>query len=63
MISEVQDFWNGTDIEEMLGMTEGDIVGKLKEIAAEYSNDNITIIIQEDSVSFEKMDERDRAFD
>ena len=57
------DFWNGTDIEEMLGMTEGDIVGKLKEIAAEYSNDNITIIIQEDSVSFEKMDERDRAFD
>ena len=63
MISEIQDFWNGTDIDEMLGMTEGDIVGKLKEIAAEYSNDNITIIIQEDSVSFEKMDERDRAFD
>ena len=63
MISEIQDFWNGTDIEEMLGMTEDDIVGKLKEIAAEYSNDNITIIIQEDSVSFEKMDERDRAFD
>ena len=63
MISEIQDFWNGTDIDEMLGMTEGDIVGKLKEIAAEYSNDNITIIIQEDSVSFEKMDERGRAFD
>ena len=63
MISEIQDFWNGTDIEEMLGMTEDDIVGRLKEIAAEYSNDDITIIIQEDSVSFEKMDERDRAFD
>nr|WP_304429942.1 M56 family metallopeptidase [uncultured Acetatifactor sp.] len=63
MISEIQDFWNGTDIDEMLGMTEGDIVGKLKEIAAEYSNDDITIIIQEDSVSFEKMDERGRAFD
>ena len=63
MISEIQDFWNGTDIDEMLGMTEGDIVGKLKEIAAEYSNDNITIIIQEESVSFEKMDERGRAFD
>ena len=63
MISEIQDFWNGTDIDEMLGMTEGDIVGRLKEIAAEYSNDDITIIIQEDSVSFEKMDERDRAFD
>ncbi len=63
MISEIQDFWNGTDIDEMLGMTEGDIAGRLKEIAAEYSNDDITIIIQEDSVSFEKMDERDRAFD
>ncbi len=63
MISEIQDFWNGTDIDEMLGMTEGDIVGKLKEIAAEYSNDDITIIIQEESVSFEKMDERGRAFD
>ena len=63
MISEIQDFWNGTDIDEMLGMTEGDIVGKLKEIAAEYSNDDITIIIREDSVSFEKMDERGRAFD
>ena len=63
MISEIQDFWNGTDIDEMLGMTEDDIVGRLKEIAAEYSNDDITIIIQEDSVSFEKMDERGRAFD
>ena len=30
---------------------------------AEYSNNNITIIIPEDSVSFEKMDERNRAFD
>ena len=58
-----QDFWNRTDIEEMLSMTKDDIVGKLKEIAAEYSNDKITIIIREDSVSFEKMDERSGEFD
>lgn len=58
-----QDFWNRTDIEEMLSMTKDDIVSKLKEIAAEYSNDKITIIIREDSVSFEKMDERNRGFD
>ncbi len=58
-----QDFWNRTDIEEMLSMTKDDIVSKLKEIAAEYSNDNITIIIREDSVSFEKMDERSGEFD
>jgi len=63
MISEIQDFWNRTDIEEMLSMTKDDIVSKLKEIATEYSNNNITIIIHEDSVSFEKMDERNRAFD
>ena len=58
-----QDCWNRTDIEEMLSMTKDDIVSKLKEIAAEYSNDKITIIIREDSVSFEKMDERSGEFD
>ncbi len=58
-----QDIWNRTDIEEMLSMTKDDIVSKLKEIAAEYSNDKITIIIREDSVSFEKMDERSGEFD
>ena len=63
MMNEIQDFWNRTDIEEMLSMTKDDIVSKLKEIAAEYSNNNITIIIHEDSVSFERMDERNRAFD
>lgn len=63
MMSEIQDFWNRTDFEEMLSMTKDDIVNKLKEIATEYSNNNITIIIHEDSVSFEKMDERNRAFD
>ncbi len=63
MMSEIQDFWNKTDIEEMLSMTKDDIVSKLKEIAAEYSNDNITITIHEDSVSFEKMDERNMEFD
>ncbi len=63
MMSEIQDFWNRTDIEEMLSMTKDAIVSKLKEIAAEYSNNDITIIILEDSVSFEKMDERNRAFD
>lgn len=60
MMSGIQDFWNKTDMEEMLSMTKDDIVSKLKEIAAEYSNADITITIREDSVSFEKMDERSR---
>ena len=62
-MNEIQDFWNKTDIEEMLSMTKDDIASKLKEIAAEYSNDNITITIHEDSVGFEKMDERNTKFD
>ena len=63
MINGIQDFWNRTDIEEMLTMTKDDLVSKLLETAAEYSNDNITITIRGDSVSFEKMDERNREFD
>ena len=63
MMNKIQDFWNRTDMEEMLSMTEDDIVSKLQEIAAKYSNANITITIREDSVGFEKMDERNREFD
>lgn len=63
MMNGIQDFWTKTDIEEMFSMTKDDIVSKLKEIAAEYSNDYITITIRDDSVSFEKMDERNMEFD
>lgn len=58
MLSEIQDFWNGTDLDEMLSMTEEDVIGKLRETAAAYSGGGITITVREDSVSFEKMDER-----
>lgn len=61
MMREIQEFWNGTDIEEMLTMTKDDIVSKLQGIAAEHSNAKITITIREDSVWFEKLDERNRA--
>ena len=60
MMNGIQDFWNETDLEEMLSMTKDDVISKLKEIAEEYSNDDISITIYEDSVGFEKMDERDR---
>ena len=60
MMNGVQDFWNETDLEEMLNMTKDDVISKLKEIAEEYSNDDISITIYEDSVGFEKMDERNR---
>ena len=62
MMHGIQDFWDKTDIEEMLNMSKDDIVRKLQEIAAKYSNVDITITIREDFVSFEKLDERNREF-
>lgn len=61
MMREMQEFWNGTDIEEMLTMTKDAMVSKLQGIAAEHSKAKITITIREDSVWFEKLDERNRA--
>ena len=63
MLGGIEDFWNRTDMEEMLCMTKDDMVRKLQEIAAEYSDADITITIREDSVWFEKMDERRKVFD
>lgn len=59
MIQGVEDFWNKTDLEEMLKMTKKDIVETLQRIAAEHSDAQITITVREDFVGFEKMDERD----
>lgn len=61
MMREIREFWNGTDIEDMLRMTQDAMVSKLQGIAAEHSNAQITITIREDSVWFEKLDERNRA--
>ena len=57
MITGIQDFWNTAALEDLLCMTKEDIVKALDKIAAEYSNDKITITISEDQVSFECMDE------
>ena len=58
MMRGIQDFWNRTDMEEMLSMTKDDMVRKLQGIVAEYSDADITITIREDAVWFEKMDEQ-----
>lgn len=58
MINAVHAFWNDTDIESMLKMEESDIVAELQRIAAVYSTDNITIMINAEQVHFERMDER-----
>lgn len=58
MISSIEKFWEETDLEEMLRMTETDVVKILQGIAEEYSNSRMIIMIDEERVQFEKMDER-----
>lgn len=58
MIKDIEKFWNETSTEEMLKMTEKDVVEKLRSIAAGYSAKHITITINEECVQFESMDER-----
>ena len=63
MLHRIEDYWNKTDMEEMLRTTKDDMVRKLQEIAVEYSDADITITIREDSVWFETMDEQSKVFD
>lgn len=56
MIDGVQNFWNGTDTEELLKMNERDVTKRMIEIAEDNSNNHI--IISVNNVHFEKMDER-----
>lgn len=58
MINAICAFWNDTDIESILKMSESDIVKELEKIAAAYSTDNVTITTTEEQVHFECMDER-----
>lgn len=57
-INAVHAFWNDTDMEDLLKMSESDIVRELEKIAAAYSTDSLTITIHEEPVHFERMDER-----
>ena len=59
MLDGIQEFWEQTDIEDILKMDKGDIVKKLNELAEEYSTRNVTITIgAEGRIGFECMDER-----
>jgi len=58
MMKAVQDFWNKADTEELLKMSEADIVAKLRKIAAEYSTSKMIITVDNEQVYFEHTDER-----
>ncbi len=59
MVREIQDYWESADIDEIVQMTESEMLEWLHSIAAKYSNRNITITILDDQTQFECMDERD----
>ena len=58
MVSEIKKFWDETTLDELLTMTEADIISKLTSLAAEYSSDDITITINAERVHFEHTGER-----
>ena len=59
LMSGIGEFWNETDMDTLLRMTEGQVVNRLNEIAAEYSTDSVRITpMTENDVHFEAMDER-----
>lgn len=55
MMKAVSDFWNEADTEELLTMSEADIVAKLQQIMRAYSTSNIAITTSEDCVQFENI--------
>lgn len=58
MVSDVQKFWDETTLDDLLTMTEGDIISKLTSLAAEYSSNGVTITINEERVHFEHTEGR-----
>ncbi len=60
-LGAVQRFWDETSLDELLKLTERDVVAKFTNLAEEHSGDGIAILIDENQIHFEHMDERDRA--
>lgn len=58
MMDAVREFWEETELYELLGMREAEIAELLREIAAACSTAQMIFSIDEDGVSFERMDER-----
>lgn len=53
MIQSIQKFWEETDLRELIELNEQDVISLFKEFADQYSNELITIYIDEDQIQFE----------
>lgn len=59
MLSSISSFWQDTDMEDLLAMTEEDVAARFSAWAAEYSTEGVTFSpITADNIHFEHMDER-----
>lgn len=58
MVSAIQKFWDEATLDELLTMTEDDVISRLTSLAVEYSSDNVTISINAERVHFEHTEER-----
>lgn len=58
MIEAVRAFWDGTELESLLSMSEDEVTDTLEQIAQAKSSGNITIATDRDQIYFERMDER-----
>ncbi|WP_312941014.1 M56 family metallopeptidase [Oscillibacter sp.] len=63
MINAIQAFWDEIPLDDMLKLTQNDVLGKMRSLADKYSNNLIRIKIDETQVHFECMDERGINFD
>lgn len=63
MTNAIQFFWDETPLDDILKLTESDVVKKMVSLAEKYSSDLITIKIDKNQVKFEGMDERSFNYD
>lgn len=60
MLGDIEDFWNGASLDELLSGTQ-DLKKTLADIAGRYSDDQMTLKIEPGRVSFDGYDNRNRA--
>ncbi len=58
MTDSIRSYWESTDIDTLMAMSESDMLEFLHTVAAKYSSQSITITIVDDQTAFERMNER-----
>lgn len=57
-INEIKSFWDNTSLDELLKMSENDVVAYMQKTVEQFCGKNLTIHIGEDTVLFEGKDEQ-----